>query len=199
METVVTLDGNRLKKVADASHSAKVTIQNLIGRERFRNSSDITRLKRDLIKEGRKIVDKDYIQFWKDLQDAGVGSIVYGRRGKADRFEWHYSLKKVAEAASQGKNTEVPTLKGVKNSRVILRKRGRPPGSKNLSLVPNEVTPTFEDAPVETNKPRANMSSAERILVIPLRSDYFFNLTVPLNLTKAEAEVIANALISVTE
>ena len=38
------------------------------------------------------------LTFWKELEAAGVGSIIYGRKGKPNRFSWHYSLKSVAQS-----------------------------------------------------------------------------------------------------
>lgn len=107
---VVTLDGKYLKTIAHSSDTAKAVLKALAGRERLRHFSDIARTKAQLLAEGLKVIDSEYMQLWKDLQAANVGSIVYGRRGNPSRFEWHYNLKTVADTALSGKNAQAARL-----------------------------------------------------------------------------------------
>ena len=94
-----SLDSELIKKISHANHTAVVTATALALRQRNRPFTDITRTKVNLIRGNEKIVEADYLLFWKDLLDAGIGSIIFGRRGKPDRFEWHYSLKSVGQVA----------------------------------------------------------------------------------------------------
>lgn len=98
----IELDGQLLKKIAHKNATATVTATDLATRERIRVYSDIGRTRSRLIRQGAKIVDNDYMQFWEDLEKAGVGSIVRGRKDKADRFAWHYSLKDVSKSMLDG-------------------------------------------------------------------------------------------------
>lgn len=124
---LVTLNGKNLKDLAHKSHTAERTMTSLAIRERVRTFSDIPRTRAKLIKEGEKIVEEDYNQFWKDLQAAGVGTIVNGRRGVPSRFEWHFSLKQVAKAALEGidqkatpvANPNVPKRKVIRRPRLV--------------------------------------------------------------------------------
>lgn len=172
----ITLNGSKLKSISNASHTAEVTITALALRERLRHFSDITRTRNLLVRSGEKIVDTDYMNFWKGLQDAGVGVIVYGRKGKADRFEWHYSMKKVAQAALEGKDQLADKIPSVKAKPT---KRPEQKIARKLHM----VKPTIA-APVKK----------EKLLYIPLRKDFNLEISVPSDLSKAEAEMIGSAL-----
>lgn len=167
MNTVI-LDGAKLKAIAHKSHTATVTATSLALRERIRHSSDITRTRSELARMGERIVESDYMQFWKDLQAAGVGSIIYGRKGKPDRFDWHYSLKSVAKACIEGQNVEAT-------------KETRTEPARDMPKVPakKEVEKKME---------------AKQVIFVPLRSDFDVEINVPSNFTKAEAEMLSKAL-----
>lgn len=117
-------------------------------------TTDIQSTEKRLLRMGKRIVHVEYTQYWNDLEKAGVGSIIRGRNGKADRFAWNYSLKEVAIAAMESKDlkaTEVSTPspkkvvhqapKARSRSLVISGKRkvGRPPMVVSLSLSKGEV------------------------------------------------------------
>lgn len=146
---MVTLNGEMLSKIGSSSESAQIVMNTLAKRERFRRESDLTRLKRDLIKQGSKVVDEDYMQFWKGLEAEGVGSIIHGRKGKSDRFKWNYSLKVVADAAKLGSAQEVPELSNKPITKAPAnRVKGRPIGSVNrgrLFNLPITLTVTKEE------------------------------------------------------
>lgn len=164
MQTQINLDGKKLSQIANASHTAEVVMTQCALRERIRPFTDIHRNKVELIRAGEKIVDSDYNKIWEDLRDAGVGIIVGGTNGKAPRFEWHYSMKKVAEAALVGKNMKTPALKAV-------------PAPKPEPKLTQPKVP----------------ATAQKVF-IPLRADFMLEFQVPSNLTKAEATTIAAML-----
>lgn len=163
----VNLNGQVLKKIANSNHTAEVVMTDMALRERVRPFSDIHRTRNRLIREGEKIIEDDYKKFWKDLQDSGAGVIVYGRKGNPDRFQWHYSMKKVAEAALDG---------------------------KDLSVAAAKVVSTPKPAPTESRTKPAPKLAKTREVFIPLRNDFCLGFNVPTDLTKAEAEMIAVAL-----
>lgn len=167
----IKLEGKLLKRIADANPTAEVVATSLALRERLRHFSDIRRTKMDLIKNGEKIVDNDYKKFWKDLESLGVGSIVYGRKGNPDRFEWHYNLKSVASAVIEGKDLEL--------SRIDFKSAKKP-----------EMIRT----PIKLVKP----SVTERNVYIMLRDGISLNLNVPSDLTKNEINLIVRALSQVS-
>lgn len=160
----VSLNSTVLKKIANSNHTAEVVMTDAAMRERLRPFSDIQRTKNRLIREGERIIDEDYKKFWKDLQDAGVGVIVYGRKGNADRFQWHYSMKKVAEAALEGRDVKADKVPAPKAAKI---EKPSKPVSK----------------PTQTKE-----------VAISLRPNFFLDFSVPSDLTKGEVEMIANTL-----
>lgn len=164
----VTLDGAKLKAIAHKSHTAIVTATSLALRERLRHSSDITRTRSELARQGEKIVESDYMQFWKDLQTAGVGSIIYGRKGKPDRFDWHYSLKSIAKACIDGQDVKATKNQEIKAEPAKAQKEVKPDSSKSVQSV-----------------------------YVPLRNDFGVEIKVPSKMTKAEVEILTKALMCV--
>lgn len=167
MKQSITLDGNKLKAIAHRTPTATVTANSLAGRERIRHFSDITRTRSQLIREGQMIVDADYEQFWNDLQAAGVGSIVYGRKGKPNRFAWHYSLKSVAKSMLQGVDMKV-------NRQATVAE-------------PQEV-----EAPEETQPD--NVEQLTQKVTFVLSANRVMELRLPDNFSKTEADAVCTAL-----
>lgn len=92
-----------LSTVATQNDTAKNVFKVLSERERFRSETNLSRLRRSLLDEGKKVVADDYLGVFKSLQDLGIGTIVIGRGNKPTRFKWHYNLREVAKAAGQHK------------------------------------------------------------------------------------------------
>lgn len=124
MKTAVTLKGSELKAIAYKTTTSIAAVNALASRERIRHESDITRMRSQLVRNGEKIVDTDFMQFFKDLEKSGVGSIVYGRRGKPTKFAWYYSLKAISKCMLEGTDVQVTKVNSalVDQSKTILRK-----------------------------------------------------------------------------
>lgn len=170
-----TLNGKQLHEISQKSHSAEVTLLSLAMRDRARSFSDINRTKAKLVKDGEKIVNEDYMQFWKDLQTAGVGSIVYGRKGNPNKFVWHFSLKSVAQVALDGNDKAVDARKPAttivaKKPKVILRKQ----------------QPVKQAAPVT--------AASDKVIYVPLRKDFDIAIKIPGNISKEELATLHKAL-----
>lgn len=174
MQTQVTLDSNKLKQITNASHTAEAVMTHCALRTRLRTFTDIPRTQKELIRAGEKIVDKDYQAFWENLQAAGAGVIVLGRNGKPPRFEWHYSMKKVAQAALEGKNIQTNRFENVV-------------ASKTAPVAPKLTKPAIP-------APKLKAVETPKSVFIPLRTDFCLEFSVPANLSKAEAEMISQAL-----
>lgn len=175
----MTLSGEKLKKLAHANHTATVTAMALASRERIRNFSDIRRTKAELIRQGEKIVDSDYIQFWKDLEAQGVGSIIYGRRGvKPDKFAWHYSLKAVSKSMIEGEDITVKRF---------------PDAPPLRGSSPEQSSKIQRTAQVGAPEPLT-----QKVTVV-ISTNRIIELRVPDNFTKAEAERVATAIRSVAQ
>lgn len=188
----VTLDGSKLKKIAHATHTAIVTATSLALRERLRHSSDITRTRNALARSGERIVESDYMQFWKDLQSAGVGAIVYGRRGKPDRFEWHFSLKSVAKACLEGSDEKAQKLASVPIPQEVDAKK-----VAKLRKIPPQMASEAKEVIVKSSG-NVNTESGQKLVYIPLRKDFDVEIKVPSDFSQDEAEIMARALIRAT-
>lgn len=115
-------------KTVGSNSTAKSLAKMLAARERFSRETDIKRLYVSLIREGQKLVPNEYNGFFKDLEEAGVGSIIHGRKGNPTRFKWNYSLKDVGNRILHPEAKRVIQELPEQN---IPKKRGRPLGSKN--------------------------------------------------------------------
>lgn len=189
MQQSIVLNSEKLRSISHASHTAEVTITALAMRERLRHFSDIQRTRNTLIRKGEKIVDADYMAFWKGLAAAGVGIIVNDRKGNPSRFEWYFSMKKVAQAALEGKDVTANRVVGVESL-----------SAKTLGA---KLIPIKKQAKVvqmaKSKKPAVQLVKSaapkqDRFVYIPLRKDFCLEFTVPSNLSKDEIQVIKNAL-----
>lgn len=165
----ITLDGNKLKEIASRNETASITANSLATRERIRHHSDIIRTRAQLVRDGQRIVDSDYMQFWKELENAGVGSLIFGRKGKPNRFAWHFSLKSIAKSMLEGTNEKVA---------------GRT--SKKLQSV--------EPAQQSSKQENGNMEPLTQKVTFVLSATRVVELRVPDNFTKAEADKVYAAL-----
>lgn len=134
--TVTTLNVVKASEIAHSNETALATMEELNNRQRNRKFLNIELIHKNLLRKGLKIVDADYMKYWKDMQEAGVGSIVYGRKGNPDRFACNYNLKDVAQVALGGGKVEeiAPVVSNGTPDPIVVeakRGRGRPKGSKN--------------------------------------------------------------------
>lgn len=187
MNQEIILEGAKLYKIAHASHSAEVTNISLALRTRLRGYSDIGRIKQALIRAGEKIVDADYMAYWKGMQDIDAGSIIYGRRGRPDKFQWHYSLKKIAKAAMDGsdeKAERVVQAKASLKAKVKLKPKTKVVAKEIVKNEPKEVkaaqTPTVHPS--------------YTFMFIPLRKDFNLKFEIPFDISKQEVATITDAL-----
>lgn len=98
-----TLKGQQLNAVATETPTAHEVALDLAARQRLRHYSDVTRTRIKLVREGKQIVEKDYMAFWQGLEKLSIGTLIYPRKkSNPVRFEWHYSLKSVAKAMVEG-------------------------------------------------------------------------------------------------
>ena len=129
--TTATLNVSKVHSAALSNETALAIAESLSdAQRRNRKKTNLLNIYRGLKSKGLKIVPSDFNQFWKDLQAAGAGSIIYGRNGNSDRFSWNYNLKNVATAALTGSETTPMVAAPIK----VPKKRGRPVGSKNKKV-----------------------------------------------------------------
>lgn len=90
----------KLQQIASENETAKAVFSTWAQRRRFRRETNLPRFEASLLQDGHKIVRQDFLQLFKRLEDAGIGSIIVGRHGKPNRFVWNYNLKDVAKNAT---------------------------------------------------------------------------------------------------
>ncbi len=90
---------NNLAKVATLNDAAVAAFETFSGRQRFRSNTNLRRFHRELEDKYGKIDEKQLIETFKSLQDAGMGSLIVGRNKSKTRFAWNYSLRDVAKLA----------------------------------------------------------------------------------------------------
>ena len=184
----------KIKALANASHSAEVAMVYLACRDRLRDFTDLHRTRNQLVHDGEKIVEEDFLALFKGLQELDLGHVVYEKKGKnkdrkeAVKFEWHVSFKKVAQAALNGVQTRsepmidapIPTIKA---KPVIKRSRVRR-NSNKLDMAARAAAVRSQPLPAKE----------KRLLFIALRKDFSLEIALPGNLSSEEAELINTAV-----
>lgn len=177
MNNIVTLEGAKLKQIADKNETSTLVMLSLADRKRFRAFTDISHLKNIYIRSGEKIVLEDYMNTWKELETLGVGSVIHGRKGQPTRFKWNYSLRTIGEAALSGKDVQVRALET---------------SPKILGKV-QKIKRMKQKRPVLEKTQEIMTHTANNILYIRLRDDFSFSVKVPADLTSQEINNICEA------
>lgn len=174
----LTLNGANLSRITHSTSTSEILMQALNQRERNREFVDINRFKMTLRRDGAKLIDKDVLSFWSDLEHEGMGVIVRGRNGKPTRFELHYSLKSIAKAGVQGTNEEA----------AILKYQGPTPRK------PRTYTkPEIEHKP-EQQKYKKAIEVILREILVPVGKGRCVSIKLPNDVTSNEIDLISDAL-----
>lgn len=99
-----------VKEIANENETSRSIFNELGTRQRSRARINLRKFKYDLLTTGQPIVDEQFVETFKKLQDLGVGKIISGRLGNATRFVWNYKLRDVASAV-HSKETPIVTKK----------------------------------------------------------------------------------------
>lgn len=185
------LKGTTLNEIATATPTAQIVTQKLADRQRLRHVTDISRIRNDLVKDGERIVDAEYMAYWKQLQTQKIGNIIYGRKGKPNRFEWYYSLKSVAQAALESKDVNLEKLEPAQLEMPIEQPKaetkkgpGRPKGYS-----PKKALQAKENVVTELPK-----KSFEQIILIPVNNGMHVQIKVPAGMNAEDLESVVKAL-----
>jgi hypothetical protein len=172
------LNGAKLHAITTATSTAEVLMQALNQRERNREFIDINRFKMTLRRNGAKLVDKDLIAFWKDLEKEGMGSIIQGRNGKPTRFELHYSLKSIAKAGVDGTDEEAS----------ILKHKGPKPRQQRTTRGTTTILRKHVDNDTKL------VQTLLREILVPVGNGRCVSIKLPNDVTANEIELISDAL-----
>lgn len=149
MNTAQQMNTNDLT-IAGYTETAMAILKSLAERKRVSSTTAVDKLYYQLLKDGKKVVKQDFIQFFKDIEQLGYGSIVYGRGKNPTRFRWYYSLKDVGNAVIKPELFKEFHKLEKKENVVVMKRRGRPKGSKNTNVVKTskvaaQITKTRQD------------------------------------------------------
>lgn len=104
----------KLGQVAKLNDAAQKAFETFGQRQRFRSNTNLKRFQRELeLKYKTAVDDKQLLETFKGLEDAGMGSLIIGRKSQNTRFAWQYSLRDVAKLAkgeiSANEVTKIPS------------------------------------------------------------------------------------------
>lgn len=164
----IQLDRDKVKKVTNASRTATVTMILLGFKQRAQASTNIIALRERMTEMKEYVAGRDYMDFWRGLEEAGAGNIILGRRGKPTRFEWAYSLRQIAKFAIEGKDTDIERVASRSGRRLVV--------------------------PQTYRRPTLSSNRVERLVYsIPIRPDYTLEVNLPADISKEELEKIKNS------
>jgi hypothetical protein len=89
-----------LRKQYSASENAKAIFDSFRSRQKNSNETKTDRLHKLLLQQDLDIDRAELIGFLRNLEKAGCGKYVEGRRGHPSRFEWRVELIDVGRAAA---------------------------------------------------------------------------------------------------
>ena len=118
-----------VEAIAKSSDVSMQIFKHLSERKKVRKEINLGNLILTLLSQGKRFDLDSFYKTWKEMESKGLGTLVYGRNGKSDRFLVNYNLKLLGEAGVHGKPVEAPTVVPVKS-----KLRGRPKGSKNKNF-----------------------------------------------------------------
>lgn len=188
--SIVTLNGTELNKIAHSSPTAEIAMTAFALRERVRHFSDLNRTRNMLMNKGEKIVDSDYIQLFKDLEKSGVGVIIYGRKNKPDRFEWYYSLKTIAKAALNKTDEKAVPIANNNNNHTT--------EEKPSSIATPEPKMRRRKRLSKVEEPKAQPTTVQKNhVIIVLRDDFRIEFDAPNDIKPEELNTITKTLQSI--
>lgn len=174
------LRGTQIQAVATKTPTAHEVGLALAERQRLRHFSDVSRMRTQLIRAGKQIVEKDYMAFWEGLQSIGAGTLVFPRtKNKPIIFQWHYNLKSIAKAMVEGTDEKF---------------------EKITAPVKRQVT----KPKMEVVKPKTVINKTQaRVVTVPASNKMVFvlggnrevQINLPSDLNKAEAQTVCKGLL----
>lgn len=190
MHTIIServLKGQKMKSIGHTSPTAEVVATALALRQRNRGEVNIWGMWDRLVKDNEKVEQKEFLKFWKDLENEGAGSLVFGRRGKQTRFIPHYSLKSIGKSMLEGSDIETDKIvkKAEKQVKTTGKKRGRPLGSKNKLKMKTSPKHELKEIPV---------SATGKVIFVGLRKDFNVEINLPVDINGSEINMIYTAL-----
>jgi hypothetical protein len=174
------LNLSSIRSIAKDSEESQTIFNSLAERKRTRKITDLRQLQYKLLDEGAKLTKEDVMKTFKALEDAGVGSIIIGRKGKPTRFKWNYSIKRVAKAG-------VPTkLKKNEPLKVSSKKMNASEFSERVKgIIPLALAENSFLAVISTT--------------VKIRPNFSSKIELPLDLKKEDIDELTKILYSLVQ
>jgi hypothetical protein len=133
-----------LQEVMKSNHLAEAVFKALAMRDRFRQVTDLRRLYNDVDKITHgNATPEEFNEVVKNMERAGLGKFVAGRKNNPDRFKW--ATKGVAKAIKEGRVDEIkPREKAVKPVETPMVFEPQAPQFTDLTPPVHEAAPPVE-------------------------------------------------------
>ena len=178
MNTTMTIKGTELHRLLNKTDTASLITESFSERIRNRPETDLNRLKRDLLQAGEKVVEADFINYFKELERLGIGQIIYFKETPT-KFAWFYNLKNIAEAAKKKKDLVVKAAKS---------------GPVSVHYAPEVATERVQQQSTAA-VPRMSMGGPAEgaLLMIPLQSG-FAEIRMPQGFDEGDIQKVTSTL-----
>ncbi|MEX2672032.1 MAG: hypothetical protein WD294_07980 [Phycisphaeraceae bacterium] len=127
-----------LRDLYGTSSSFRAIFDHFASRQRALTKTTVDRIQQNVIAEGHDdVTRRDVISFYREVEAAGCGRFVVGRKGHESRFDWHVSLASVGQVAA-GETEEFESVDEIEgdeaSEEMLLRHRFRLRPDLELSL-----------------------------------------------------------------
>jgi hypothetical protein len=183
------LNMSSIRSIAKDSEESQTIFNSLAKRKRTRRITDLRQLQYKLSNEGEKITREGVMRTFQALQDAGVGSVIIGRKGKPTRFKWDYSVKRVAQAGIKvvkvKKTKEEPAFVAP-----VISKKSRKMTTSEFSEKVRALAP----ANIASESIQAVISTT-----IKIRNNFSSKIELPLDLKREDIDELSKILYSLVQ
>lgn len=88
-----------IKSVSNLSATSKIVFEALAKRQRFSRKTNLNKFHQILLNNGCKVIETEYYEVFKKLQELEIGRFIQGKNGSPNKFEWYFDLKGLAKMA----------------------------------------------------------------------------------------------------
>lgn len=129
---------DKLIELAGSNSTSQAIFKELGTRQRSREKLSLRKLRYDLLTKGQQVIEHDFLNTFKAMQDMGIGTIINGRLGNPTRFLWNYKVVDVAKSVNIPKKIVTPVVIKKTEPKVTDGMiTNKPPVSITFNLSPN--------------------------------------------------------------
>ena len=193
------IDAAQLRNIAKENKQSKTIFSALASRKRTRKITDLRQFQYKLLDEGAKLSKEDVLHTFKRLEKAGVGTLIIGRKNKPTRFEWNYSIKRVAKAASNSSIKSITEKKTDDSLPALVKEKPKKILTKSFITKSPSKKYTKKELHNEVNNlPLATISEKNIRAVISttvkLHDNFSAKIEIPFGLTEEDADQLSELI-----